>query len=454
MLRFLTLLMCCSIFMDDFYFFRQPFDFYYYYLIYLVFILYVIFNKQTIRLVPKWFLNFMLILYVTSFMANVAYGTLGIHLLKQVLGITYSAMAYYLLLKTNDFKIEDLFNRYMQIAFYVALWGLITEVFLLQGIALTGKIKPTSNGFYRIYSIMGEPYFLAVALLPALYYQTFRFLNEKTYRASMRNWVHLGVIGLCFLFTFSSAGYIGLALIVVMYMWSADYFSLLRGQARLLIAPVIIVLGIAFYNNLKDALSEFQERVDDTLSLFQGGEVDVKAISEVNSSTFALYTNFIIAKESFVRNPFLGSGLGSHPVNYDITFAKYFPPDFIERFGTFNKFDANSLFLRLMSETGLLGLLAVFIFLWRFFMGKKYLRNPRFRYLNIINQSIFILIVVRLLRTGHYFGNGFFLFIFMYYYTRKIAEGKHKVSWIEYQAKQPAVKQTSVSISAPAKPPG
>jgi len=61
MLRFLTLLMCCSIFMDDFYFFRQPFDFYYYYLIYLVFILYVIFNKQTIRLVPKWFLNFMLL---------------------------------------------------------------------------------------------------------------------------------------------------------------------------------------------------------------------------------------------------------------------------------------------------------------------------------------------------------------------------------------------------------
>jgi hypothetical protein len=107
-----------------------------------------------------------------------------------------------------------------------------------------------------------------------------------------------------------------------------------------------------------------------------------------------------------------------------------------------------------MSETGLFGLLAVLVFLWRFSMGKKYLRNPRFRYLNIINQSIFILIVVRLLRTGHYFGNGFFLFIFMYYYTKKIAEGKHKVSWIEYQAKQPAVHQTSVSISTPAKPQG
>jgi hypothetical protein len=452
MLRILTLLMCCSIFMDDFYFFRQPFDFYYYYLIYLVFIVYVVFSKQTIRLVPKWFLNFMLILYITSFLTNVAYGTLGMHLLKQILGITYSAMAFFLLLKTNDFKIEDLFNRYMQLAFYVALWGLITEVFLLQGIAITDKVKQTSNGFFRIYSVMGEPYFLAVALLPALYFQTYRFLNEKTYRAVFRNWVHLGAIGLCFLFTFSSAGYIGLALIVFMYMWSADYFSLLRGQARLLIAPVIIILGITFYNNLKDVLSEFQVRVDDTLSLFQGGEPDVKAISEVNSSTFALYTNYIIAQESFVRNPFLGSGLGSHPVNYDITFAKYFPPDFIERFGTFNKFDANSLFLRLMSETGLFGLGAILIFMWRFFMGKKHIRNPKLRYLNIINQSIFILIVVRLVRTGHYFGNGFFLFIFMYYYTKKIADGKFRVPWLEYrEAKPQAV--TAVKTPAPEAPP-
>ncbi|MFN7300965.1 MAG: hypothetical protein ACK5U7_05760, partial [Bacteroidota bacterium] len=440
-------------FMDDFYFFRQPFDFYYYYLIYLVFILYVIFNKQTIRLVPKWFLNFMLILYVTSFMANVAYGTLGIHLLKQVLGITYSAIAYYLLLKTNDFKIEKLFNIYMKIAFYVALWGLITEVLLLRGIPITSKIKMTSNGFYRIYSIMGEPYFLAVALIPALYFQTYCFLNEKKHRASFRNWIHLGVIGICYLFTFSSAGFIGLALIIVIYMWSADYLSILRGQAKILIVPVILISSIFFYNNLKDALSEFQVRVDDTFKLFQGGgEPDIKAISEVNASTFALYTNYIIAKESFVRNPFLGSGLGSHPVNYDITFAKYFPADFIDRFGTFNKFDANSLFLRLMSETGLFGLGAILIFMWRFFMGKKHIRNPKLRYLNIINQSIFILIVVRLVRTGHYFGNGFFLFIFMYYYTKKIADGKFRVPWLEYREAKPQ-EVTAVKTPAPEAPP-
>jgi hypothetical protein len=38
--------------------------------------------------VPKWFLSFMLILYISSFLTNVAYATLGMHLLKQILGIT------------------------------------------------------------------------------------------------------------------------------------------------------------------------------------------------------------------------------------------------------------------------------------------------------------------------------------------------------------------------------
>lgn len=389
----------------------------------------------------------MIFLYLTSFITNIIYGTMSMHLLKQVLGITYSSAAFYLLLRANNYNIEFLFRIYIKIAFYVALWGLITEVMLLRGIVYTDKIKLTSSGFYRIYSIMGEPYFLAVALLPALYFHTYCFLHDRHYRSVLNNWIRLGVIGICYIFTFSSAGFIGLAMIIIMYMWSADYFSLLRGQLRLLLAPVILILGIVFYNNLKEALSEFQERIDDTFELFSDGEVDVDAVSEANSSSFALYTNYIIAKESFVRNPLLGSGLGSHPVNYDITFAKYFPPEFITRFGVFNKFDANSLFLRLMSETGLLGLLAVIIFLFRFFMGKRYIKNPKIRYLNIINQSIFILIFVRLLRTGSYFGNGFFFFIFIYYYSAKIAKGKLKVPWLDYPTPAKSPEPASASIS-------
>ena len=442
-------MMVCSVFMDDFFFFRNPFDFYYYYLIYLVFIITVIIRNQRLNLLPRWFTWFMLVLYAISLAVCNAYDTLGFHLVKQFLGITYSAIAFYLLLKSNQFNIMKIFNIYLNVAFWVALWGLFVEALLLNGIQITQKVKTTTTGLYRVYSIMGEPYFLAVALMPALYYCLYRLINEAEYRYNIANLIKGGVIFVCFVLTFSSAGYMGLILMVVMYMYSANYFSIIEGRLKFFLMPLIIIMFFAFYNNLKDAFYEFQVRVDDTLTMFQSedGGIDVKKMSKVNSSTFALYTNYIIAKESFQRNPLFGSGLGSHPINYDITFAKYFPTDFTERFGTFNKFDANSLFLRLMSETGLFGLFMLFFFLFRFFMGKKQMKNPQLRELNIVNQGIFILIVVRLVRTGSYFGNGFFLFIFMYYYTYQIAKGNIKVPWIKYQTK-PA------SASAPVNPEG
>ena len=82
--------------------------------------------------------------------------------------------------------------------------------------------------------------------------------------------------------------------------------------------------------------------------------------------------------------------------------------------------DANSLFIRLMSETGILGLSLFFIFMFKFLLLKKGYEYPDIRDYLLINQGIFILFVVRLLRTGNYFGNGFFLFFFIYYLSHKI----------------------------------
>jgi hypothetical protein len=82
--------------------------------------------------------------------------------------------------------------------------------------------------------------------------------------------------------------------------------------------------------------------------------------------------------------------------------------------------DANSLFIRLMSETGILGLSLFFLFMFRFLLLKKGYEYPELRDYLLINQGIFILFIVRLIRTGNYFGNGFFLFFFIYYLSYKI----------------------------------
>ena len=436
MFRLLTLLMVCSVFMDDFFFFRSPFDFYYYYLIYFVFIITVIIRNQSLQLLPKWITRFLVLLFGISIIIGNIYNTVGFHLIKQLLGITYSAVAFYMLLKSNYFNLPKIFTIYRRVSFWVALWGLITEYLMINGIFISAKIKTTTVGLYRIYSIMGEPYFLAVALMPALYFYIYKIISDGGFRSNIINLFMGGVIFICYVLTFSSAGYMGLLLMAVMYMYNANYFSIIEGKLKFLLMPLIVILFLVFYNNIKDAFFEFQVRVDDTLKLFQAadGKVNLKEISDVNSSTFALYTNYIIAKESFVRNPLFGSGVGSHPINYDITFAKYFPDDFSIRFGSFNKFDANSLFLRLMSETGLFGLFSIFFFLIRFFMGKKHLNRPETTDLNIINQSIFIMIVVRLIRSGSYFGNGFFLFIFIYYYSSQIAKKRFNVPWLKFDS--------------------
>jgi hypothetical protein len=453
MFRLLSLLMVCSVFMDDFLFFRTPFDFYYYYIIYLFFLISAIIKNKSLILLPSWSLWFMILLYSSSLFVSISYDTLGVHLLKQMLGITYSAIAFYLLIKSNNFNINKIFQIYLKVAFWVALWGVITELLMLNNIFVSEKVKTTTTGLYRVYSIMGEPYFLAVVLIPALYYYLLRTGREANFRYKLNNLFKSGIILLCFLLTFSSAGYIGLVLMAIMYMYSANYFSIIQGRLKFFLMPIIVILFITFYNNIKDAFYEFQVRIDDTLSLFQDsdGGVDVKKVSMVNSSTFALYTNYIIARESFGRNPIFGSGLGSHPINYDITFTKYFPKDFQERFGTFNKFDANSLFLRLMSETGLFGIVSVLLFLFRFFMGKKHFQNKQLYELNIINQGIFILILVRLVRTGSYFSNGFFLFIFMYYYTHLIANGKLKVTWLNKTTSSSSSRLASLNVQHTAK---
>ena len=146
----------------------------------------------------------------------------------------------------------------------------------------------------------------------------------------------------------------------------------------------------------------------------------------LNTSSFALYSNFIIAKAAFNEYPLTGTGLGTHEANYKKYFSKFFDKDFVIRYGVFNTADANSLFVRLLSETGLMGLGLFFTFLFKNALWRKGYNDNELRDYTLINQSIFIWFLVRLIRTGNYFGNGFFLFFFIYFITKKIVDKKMK----------------------------
>jgi hypothetical protein len=151
-------------------------------------------------------------------------------------------------------------------------------------------------------------------------------------------------------------------------------------------------------------------RVDQTIGVINGN-IPLEA---ANSSTFSLCSNGLIALKSFMNNPFFGGGLGSHSLSFD----KYFPV-IVKDLGIsprLNRDDANSLFFRLISETGLLGIFLFFYFLFRFYISKR--RDENYW---VISNAIVCLFILNILRQGNYFYNGFMFFVWTYYFTSKNA---------------------------------
>jgi len=438
--KYLVILTVFTVFMDDFRFGNEKerafvaFDFYYYYVIWLLFIFYYITKRKEIPVWPRWFLLGILALFTNSIFGGFASDSLKFGMVKQMLGITFSSIAYFSVIKFENFNLHKVFRYYLSGAFWVAVWGLCEQVMQILGFKyrfagssiedftrLLGfanfweNYKITTTGFSRVYSIMGEPYYLSVALLPAFFYYANRLFGNKNFR-DRKYVIQFGVIALCSLFTFSSAGYLGILMTGFFISVNRGFFDIRR--FGLIFIPVFILFVIPNIAKLRTVFFELQVRVDDTVKAFlYEGIMDKKEIAKLNSSTFALYSNFLIAGKSFEAHPYTGSGLGSHEISYNRFFDVFLDKNIKKMYGTFNSKDANSMFIRLLSEAGLIGLSLFFIALFTFFVYKKGIDVPEIAVLTIINQAVFIMLIIRLLRTGNYIGQGFYFFFFLYAFS-------------------------------------
>ena len=73
------------------------------------------------------------------------------------------------------------------------------------------------------------------------------------------------------------------------------------------------------------------------------------------------------------------------------------------------------MFLRLLSETGLLGILFIFIFIFKFYVIRSRTNIDSQHW--IIGNAVLVIIILYLLRQGNYFINGFPIFMWIYYYN-------------------------------------
>jgi hypothetical protein len=352
--------------------------------------------------------NFLIVFSIITFVSvlSILFGTTTTLLVsKVVISVFLNALTFYMVFKVNDYDVREVFIIYLNFAFIISSIGILQElnnIFkLLPGFGVTLPLKEIP--LYRITSIFPEPAHYCEAMIPALFTAVATVIQRNTLLERWKSWI----IIVSFVFTFSTVGYFGIIISILLLIINYNKIKYLIVGGVVL--PFLIL--IAYFN-----VREIRLRVDGTYYVVTGR---IPLIS-TNWSTFSLISNWEIGFLSFIENPLFGGGIGSHPVSYRKNIHRVLGKDIKKleegiSITPLNVEDAASLFNRLLSETGLFGLFAFLVFIARSHVLKK---DDRIGYLWIINNAALVFFIIKLLRGGHYFIYGVFLFFWIYYFTR------------------------------------
>ncbi len=282
------------------------------------------------------------------------------------------------------------------------------------GLSKGGFLGLRVNGFFS------EPSYVASTLGPAFFISIYNLIFNKSYFVNRIKSIFIVII---YFLTFSSVAYLGMFFTLVLILINIGFVRYL-----LLIIPLVLILYFSLYNNV----NEFKNRVDGLSALyidnilekegtdqFSGGvkqqqKQKVNLLGKIHGSSFVQYNNYIITKENFKNNPIFGTGLGSH----GIAFKKYNLNAYIGNEYRNNASDANSMLMRIISETGLFGLIFMYLFIRNNFI-KRDPENTYSDYHWLISNAVLIIILLQLARQGNYTYGGFMAYMWLYYYTKK-----------------------------------
>jgi hypothetical protein len=396
-----TVFIYVSVFVNSFVFFKEPVEFY---LGYLVFVL--LLPGMILKYGSNRSLFFVFMILLLTGMINIALGNNTIlQFFKVFTGLALSYFFYYYVVLEFDYDIEQLFKWYLKGAYYVSLIGLIQFVSFIVGFKpgydfswILNKWGVITGGNFgiRVNSVFSEPTYLGSTISAAFFVSVYNLVRKDSFGI---NKVQSLVVVVVYVLSFSGLGQTGIFLTLIFLALS---FGFVRYFVFLI--PILIVLFNYLHANVKD----FRDRFDSLVDLYTTGKF---TLGETHGSSFILYNNYTVAKKNFETNFVFGTGIGSHGEAFDkYSIAKGFKV----RGFNFNSADANSMFLRLVSETGLFG---VIIFMYIVF--RCYVRRNENVHTNhwLISNSILVMILLNLFRQGHYFLNGFPFFVIMYYYN-------------------------------------
>jgi len=344
----------------------------------------ILINYVLLLKIKKIKFNIYFVLLMLLFLVHglIMYSIIGItpnYLISQLLGITIISTYYYNFIPV--YEKEQIITVYLKMSVWIAAIGII--FFFLNINVNDGRLQ----------SIFKEPAHYAIAVVPACYY----LLKTKKH-------LSFAIVFGSLILSQSSIGYMGCALMFILPNISSK-----RIKYIVITIPVLVITFFVVYNNF----SFLKLRVDDTVETLNAVN-NGKFKPYTNQSSYALLSNAYIANKNIQDHPF-GSGLGSHyHMHTQVYLKKMRPPPYLVTLKSekINAPDAASLFLRLLSEMGIIGFILIVYLI--FLSSKSFTSNNYY-----FAQGIVIYLLLKLFRDGHYFPPELFFFIWMVYYTLK-----------------------------------
>lgn len=347
--------------------------------------------------IKKQFLVVLFFLFIHGIINIILTNCTASGLIKQILGISISFLTFYSILD-EDADIKQFFYIYLKISVVMAGLIIAQQIAYLLHIKFIYDLSWLSNSLHTTYSeklyrasaLMVEPAAFCEIMAPAMYVAIYTLVIQS--KCFLKYW-QAGIILVGYILAFSSVGYVGILF---------SLFSILVIEKRITIKTMLIpIISVISFGILFWLVPDFRERVIDTIALLEG---QTSIGKNVSSTTFVLHlkTSFTI----FLMTYGMGSGIGS----YSKMFFKASGDSYFYSNNVFNIDDANSLLFRMMAELGIWGIVAIILFLKKYY-APFIKRNVEYE---LINKAVLCFLVLRLFRSGHYFNDAMFFFFILY----------------------------------------
>lgn len=390
-------------FSSGYVFFKFPFEFYFHYIF--------LFSLSPILIIkfgiPKFYFKGFTFLLIIGLFHLVLGNNFPFTFFKIFAGLSISIIFFYHVLEIYNFDTIKIFEIYCKASWVLCLIAIFQIFSWIIGFRAGFDFSWFLNkwGFveggligFRVNSILPEPTYLATSLSPAVYVSIKNLISKNSFIFSKLQSVLIIIISIL---TTSSIGYLGIFFSLILC------FNAFRLRYALF-GFVILFLGFSItYNNVSD----FSNRADSAKGLWFDNDF---TINNTNNSSFVLFNNLHIAKENLKKHPLFGTGLGSHESAFNkFTLTK----SLIQYDFEFNVKDGNSLFVRLCTETGLIGLLFIFTIIYNGFIYKPHIQLDT-DYHMLISHATFVFILLVLIRQGNYMLNGLPLMFLLYHFNK------------------------------------